>query len=62
VDAERLVAAVKPWAEQEHTVGLRVGFGNSGGLVFMDESAESVATVDGRSSCGRLRWVAAVRR
>jgi hypothetical protein len=39
-----------------------VGFGNSGGLVFMDESAESVATVDGRSSCVRLRWVAAVRR
>jgi hypothetical protein len=39
-----------------------VGFGNLGCLVFMDESAESVATVDGRSSCVRLGWVAAVRR
>src|SRR5262249_53925139 len=29
--------------------------------VFMDEAAESVATVDGRRSCVRLRWVAAVR-
>jgi hypothetical protein len=36
--------------------------GNSGGLVFVDEPAQEVATMDGRSSCVHLRWAAAVRR
>jgi hypothetical protein len=38
-----------------------VGFANSGGLVFVDESAEEVATVETRGRVQR-RWVAAVGR
>jgi hypothetical protein len=45
---------------QEDRVCAPVGFANSGGIVFVDESAEDVATTYARSRIQRL-WVAAVR-
>lgn len=39
----------------------RVGFANSGGVVFVEESAEEVATTEASSRIQR-RWVTAARR